>query len=356
MSSITSVRVNEPAINFLAANKLPFADTLRILNCPHSLEASEKLVVTSYANSNDDWLVNFHYVKGAHEDPVVGHVRGWVVLYEQGFQFSTKMRVKLVCRGMKVPKILQGGDLDPTGADVIKMVCKYGDTRLRIFSALGRTWISSHRSLDCSNDRWIENAATFGELLSTANLSGHFERVARGKVVSFTVPNSGVVDPSDGMMVWDPSDWSAVSYSSEVPENYLNVTFYDQSTGECWTRLSPQKFEECILRGNSGSLFEAFENSIRTGESFGFLSTAERQRYTAARTKFFELCHHYYTLRYVKRVYVRTNSHLHRFLKFLDECEHGRPITVDRVGELALDYDCADFSKLVTHGNAFLKA
>ncbi len=350
MSSVTSIRVNESVVGFLAARKLPFSATLALLDCPHSYEASNNLVVTSYAECGGSYLVNFHYKKDLHEDPTVGHVRGWVVLYEKD------AKPRLVCRGMRVPKILNGGDLDPVGESIVRVVCRNGDTRLRIFSALGRTWISSHRSLDCLNDRWIENSVTFGELLATANLTGHFDQVSRGKVVSFVVPSSGAVDSSDGLLIWDPQTWTAVSYSTEVPETYLNVTFYNQSTGECWTRLSAKKFEECTLRGNSGSLFESFEASLRANEDFHHLSTAERQRYLAARSNFFGMAHHYYTRRYVKGEFVQTNAHLHRFLKFLQECENGKPLTVEQVEQISLDYNTADFSKLVTHSRSFLKS
>ena len=305
----------------------------KFLNFELTTENCDKVRVTSYAESSQGLLLNFHYAKNQHESPV-GHIRGQVVLFP-----GTSSDPVEVVPGIRAPRIVEDGQSEIFG---IPIATRHGNVRIRIFKALGKVWFSSHRSLDCTKDRCVEFKETFGQSMSRLDLSFHTDAVFRSEgnlVVSFVLPSNSSTRIDDGLFVWSRLDsgspWNMIGDCKmwnvqEVLANFnrvgpvTSITFYNPATRDSCVILSPKRKYECEARGKSGSLFESLEAGLRADGSISadcllLLSEKSIDAYQQCRAATLTHLRTGFNTRYVKGAYFRTKANLHAILCSMQE-------------------------------------
>ena len=323
----------------------------KFLNFELTTENCNKVRVTSYAESSQGLLLNFHYAKNQHES-TVGHIRGQVVL----FPGRSTEPVEVV-PGVRAPRIVSDNQPEIFG---IPIATRHGNVRIRIFKALGKVWFSTHRSLDCTKDRWVEFKETFGQSMSRLDLTFHTDAVFKGDgnlVVSFILPSDSSTRIDDGLCVWTRADglspWKMVgeckTWSVEqvlagfesTGGQVTSITFYQPDARDCCVLLSPKRKFECESRGQSGSLFESLETGLRADGSISsaclvLLPENTIEAYQKCRLATLNHLRIGFNSRYVKGTYFRTKANLHAVLCSMQESttDFSKPITLEKCTSL----------------------
>lgn len=309
-----SNRKFQPATFVIADFGLPLKRTLSLLNCSYS--DLDHVECVSEKSAEGDLLVLFHYIKNENAPPAsVAHIRGHVIEY-------TAESTRLVCRSIPVPVELEDFDSEIQGAVIVWTL---GGTRIRAFHALGRIWYSTHRDLNCLDQRWVENSETFGQILAK---TPNRPLPNPGEVMTFNL-QPGL--PDSGHISWMRHDQNLFVMNrleNIQPRNinlgdYKYAIIYQPGTEKCYTISSKSFIEERVVRGNHRHIYCAYEKFLRSEEeNFSYLSEDLKKLYQLAREKFVRHMASAFNRRYIQGAYVRVDPAPHRFLRSI---EGGKP-------------------------------